>query len=230
MLFDLRGRHRRRAVKVIYVGLAVLMGGGLVFFGVGGNVSGGLFDAFKDSNGNVSDQTQKRRDAAVKAADTHPTDARLWANVARVEYQLAGQSKGYDPNTGQFSGEARKHLVAAKGAWERHLKLAEDKPDADLAATMKNALAALGDMAGAVRSQEIVLDARGKSAGYGDYAQLAQLAYAAGQARKGDLAAQKAVELAPKDQQKQLKASLDSLKAQAAGGGTSTPGAPAPSG
>ena len=38
---------------------------------------------------------------------------------------------------------------------------------------------------------------------------LAILAYQAGQLRKGDLAAAKAVELAPKDEQKDLKAQLD---------------------
>ena len=42
MLFDLRGRGRRRSVQTIYVALAVLMGGGLIFFGIGGSVSGGL--------------------------------------------------------------------------------------------------------------------------------------------------------------------------------------------
>ena len=45
MLFDLRGRGRRRTVQTIYLTLAVLMGGGLVLFGIGGSVSGGLFDA-----------------------------------------------------------------------------------------------------------------------------------------------------------------------------------------
>ena len=39
MLFDLRGR-RRRAVQATYLILAVLMGGGLVLFGIGGDVSG----------------------------------------------------------------------------------------------------------------------------------------------------------------------------------------------
>src|ERR671914_171088 len=50
MLFDLRGR-RRRAVQATYLTLAVLMGGGLVLFGIGGDVSGGLFDAFSDRSG-----------------------------------------------------------------------------------------------------------------------------------------------------------------------------------
>ena len=36
MLFDLRGRGRRRAVRVIYMGLALLFGVGFVGFGVGG--------------------------------------------------------------------------------------------------------------------------------------------------------------------------------------------------
>ncbi len=41
MLFDLRGRGRRRTVQVIYLGLALLIGAGLVFFGVGAGVGGG---------------------------------------------------------------------------------------------------------------------------------------------------------------------------------------------
>ena len=35
MLFDLRSPRRRRVIKVVYVFLAVLIGGGLIFFGVG---------------------------------------------------------------------------------------------------------------------------------------------------------------------------------------------------
>ena len=45
---------------------------------------------------------------------------------------------------------------------------------------------------------------------------LALLAYQAGQLRKGDLAAAKAVDLAPKDEQKELKDQLEQAKSQAA--------------
>ena len=45
---------------------------------------------------------------------------------------------------------------------------------------------------------------------------LALLAYQAGQPRKGDLAAAKAVDLAPKDEQKDLKNQLEQAKSQAA--------------
>ena len=53
MLFDLRGK-RRRLVQFTYLMLALLMGGGLVLFGIGGDVSGGLFNAFEDGGGNGS--------------------------------------------------------------------------------------------------------------------------------------------------------------------------------
>lgn len=49
MLFDLRGKGRRRTVKVVYGGLALLLGLGLVAFGIGGATSGGLVDAFTGS-------------------------------------------------------------------------------------------------------------------------------------------------------------------------------------
>ncbi|MBW3654031.1 MAG: hypothetical protein KY433_10710, partial [Actinobacteria bacterium] len=48
------------------------------------------------------------------------------------------------------------------------------------------------------------------------YAQLAVLAYQAGDTRTGDLAATRAIDLAPKDQRAQLRTALDQLKKQAA--------------
>jgi hypothetical protein len=233
MLFDLRGRGRRRTVQVIYLGLALLLGGGLVLFGIGGDVQGGLFDAFRDNQGNATEQFEERVDDARRRTTAQPQDAAAWAALANAEYQLAGQSKGYVQETGQFTGEARNHLVAAQRAWQRHLRLAGDRPNADLAATMRSALTQLGDSAGAVRAQEILLDQR-TDAGFGDYAQLAALAYAAGQTRKGDLAADRAKELAPKDQRDQLEQSLEQAKTQAAqqgaaGATTGATPAPAPS-
>ena len=49
MLFDLRGSGRRRTVKIVYITLAFLMGGGLILFGIGGGgaLPGGLVDAIQ---------------------------------------------------------------------------------------------------------------------------------------------------------------------------------------
>ena len=233
MLFDLRGRGRRRTVQVIYVTLALLMGGGLVLFGIGGNTDGGLFDAFSQNSGDATGQIEDRVEKAQKRADANPTDARAYAVLAEARYQLAGQSKGFDETTGEFSGKSREELVKAEQAWDKHLELAGDKPNINLAGTMLNAFVALDKPEKAVKAQELILDQR-PNPGFGDYARLAQFAYLADQTRKGDLAGQKALELAPKDQRKDLKASLDQVKAQAAqqaasgaaSGGTAAPATP----
>jgi hypothetical protein len=56
----------------------------------------------------------------------------------------------------------------------------------------------------------------------GTYSQLAQIAYAAGNTRKGDLASAKAVSLAPKDQKETVKSDLEQAKSQAASANAST--------
>ena len=164
MLFDLRGRGRRRVVKVIYLGLALLLGGGLVLFGIGGDVQGGLFDAFHENSGSASEQIEKTRQGAPSAPQAQPQQPGAVRELAEREFQLAGQSEGYNPNAQtaeqQFTGESRRHLEAAKRAWERHLRLAGDE-----AATRTSrrpcasAVVAGLTMRSAVRAQEIVIDA-----------------------------------------------------------------------
>jgi hypothetical protein len=230
MLFDLRARGRRRAIKVIYLFLALLMGGGLVFFGIGGNTSGGLFDAFK-SGGGGGGGTDKRLVSQVeryrKQLRLQPGDARTWAALTRAQYQVAGLGENYDQNTGAFTEKGKRALVTVERSWDRYMALNPPKPDADLAALMVQAFSPTGlsRPPKAVAAQEIVVDARPPSAGL--FSTLALLAYQAGQTRKGDLAAGKAVSLAPKDQQSLLKQQLQ--QAKQAGSGTSSPTATTPS-
>ena len=73
MLFDLRGRGRRRTVKIVYITLALLMGGGLVLFGIGGGgaMQGGLVDAITGSSGGDTGTArfdQREREAAAQDA------------------------------------------------------------------------------------------------------------------------------------------------------------------
>jgi hypothetical protein len=216
MLFDLRGRGRRRTVQVIYLSLAILMGGGLILFGIGSATGqGGLLDAFTGGGTSAQDQAEERVDEARTATESNPRDANAWARLAQEQYSLAGASEGFDETTGTFSGEAREHLQEARASWNRSLQLVgeDGRPNADVAAVMRNALSSLEDNAGAVRAQEIVIDSL-PDPGYGDFATLAQLAFLANQTRKGDLAADRAVELAPKDQRSSLKTQLEQLKNQ----------------
>lgn len=213
MLFDLRGSGRRTTVKVVYVTLAILMGGGLVFFGIGGDVNGGLFDAITNQSSGASsdeDTFQKRATAAQRAADANPKDPEAWAEVVRARYQLARAGDNVDPNTGQFTAGGIAQLKAADEAWQKHLALKPKEPDDSVATVMVRAYTVgLNDPVKAVAAQEIVAEARPKS---GTYADLASLAYAAGQISKGDLATKKALELADAADRETLKAELKEAK------------------
>jgi hypothetical protein len=235
MLFDLRGRGRRRTVQVIYVTLAVLMGGGLIFFGIGGSVSGGLFDAIgltgnSSNSGGGSDILAKQEKTAERRVRVNPSDAAAWATLARLHYQQAGQGDNYDQGTGQFKSGGRAELRQAAAAWERYLKLQQARPDPNLAALMVQAYAptALNQPTAGVEAAEIVADARPSAQ---SFFQLAVFAYAAGQTRKGDLAAQKAVQKTPSTDRPSVKSQLDAIKKQGgASAGSTGASAVSPSG
>lgn len=221
MLFDLRGRGRRRTVQVIYVTLALLMGGGLVLFGIGGATSGGLFDALGGSNGGGGPSVSKQISQVEKRLKTNPADAPSWAQLARLRFQDASQT-GYDQATSTFTDKGRQELAGVRTAWERYLALNPAKPDGDTALLMVQALgpSGLAANADAVKAMEIVLAQRPETSGL--YVQYANLAYSAGQTRKGDLAAAKAVDLAPKDQRAALKDNLAAAKKALAAGANGT--------
>jgi hypothetical protein len=217
MLFDLRGSGRRTTVKAVYLTLALLMGGGLVLFGIGGDVSGGLVDALTENDGSVSssDSTfRKRADQATREAQANPQDPAAWAEVARTRFQYASAGEFIDRNTGQYTAEGKAQLQEAATAWEKHLELAKNKPDDRVATVMVQAYSqgGLNEPEKAVQAQEIITEARPKDS---TFATLAVLAYQAGQTRKGDLATKEALSLADADDRETLKSELEQAKQQA---------------
>ena len=231
MLFDLRGRGRRRAVQVIYVSLALLMGGGLVLFGIGGATNGGLLDAFKSGAGSTSasDVFKKRVTAAETKVRARPADPAAWAELTRVRFQQASIGDGFDSNQGAFTDKGKDQLRGAESAWNRYLKLT-DKPSENVAVLMVQAFgpSGLDKPDEAVTAQEIVM--QGRKATPQQYVTLAALAYQAGQTRKAELASKKALQLAPKDDQEQIKAALQSARTAASATlGGDTPSTSTPS-
>jgi len=219
VLFDLRGR-RRRVVQATYLMLAVLLGGGLVFFGIGGDVSGGLFDAIGDrSGGSGSSIVEDRIDDNEEKLETDPRNAAALKDLARDWFQLANEQA--DPTTGQFTEEGQERLAKADEAWQRYLALDPKKPDPSLAQLMINVYGptALNKPAEAAEAAEILTAAEPTAQGY---LQLAQFAAQAGQERKADLAGQKAIELAPKAQRNRVKALVEQVT-QAAPPASTTP-------
>jgi hypothetical protein len=218
VLFDLRGRGRRRTVQGIYLSLAILMGGGLVLFGVGGNVSGGLLDALKDnqSTNGGSGVFEKRLKTAEKRVVAQPKNAAAWAEVAKLRFQVAGTGANYDQVTGAFTAKGKAELARVDQAWTRYTDLDPKKIDTSAAAFMVQAYAPTGlnNPEKLVRAYEFVIDGTAKPT-FDQYRNLSIYSYMAGQIRKGDLARTKALALAPKDQRDVVKQQIDAQKTEA---------------
>jgi hypothetical protein len=218
MLFDLRGAGRQRTVKAVYITLAFLMGGGLVLFGIGGDVSGGLVDAITERNSGGDTGTKRfeeREQRLVAKVRANPKDAASYAELARVRNQLASTGDNYDPQKNAYTAAGRAELQNAAAAWEKYLALNPKRPDDRVASLMVQTYGTLGQPANAATAQEVITEARPSAA---TFSQLAVFAYAAKQTRKGDLARAEALQLTPKDERAALKGQLDQAKAQAAGG------------
>ena len=211
MLFDLRGK-RRRAVQATYLTLALLMGGGLVLFGIGGEVSGGLVDAFKggDSNSSgVAPAVEKRVETNEKRLKASPENTVLLKELVRDQYSLATAQT--QSGAAGFPKEARDELRKADGYWKRYLAAEKGKPDASLATVALQLYdpTALNKPKDALQAATVVAESENDAA---SYLRVVQYAALANDKRTANLAATKAVDLAPKSQRKAVKAQADQLK------------------
>lgn len=214
MLFDLQSRGRRTAVKLIYLGLAVLMGGGFLLFGVGvGTGGGGFLDIFKGNGTSQSAQVSSAEKSAARQVRLHPQDPRAWYALAYARYQAAPYDNTLNGGNGAFTTGGRKKLVEASSAWQRYLKLDPQNPSPTLAHLMANAYSQSGldRPADASTAMEIVTQDQPTE---GNYVAFAEYAYLAQQYRKGDLAAARAVSLAPSSQQALVRNQLASIRRQ----------------
>jgi hypothetical protein len=212
MLFDLRSRGRRRTVQAVYLGLAVLMGGGLVLFGVGtGSGVGGLLNAFT-GNGSSKQSAiiSSAEKTALKQTQKNPSNPAAWAALETARYQNASSS-GFNTNTGTYTDAGKKELANATGAWQKYLTLTK-APSNDLAIFAGNAYAALGQYANSASAWEIATES--DSSSVKSFECLAMTAYAANQTRKGDLAATKAASMVPKASRKTVTSQIALAKTQ----------------
>ena len=225
MLFDLRGRGRRRTVKIVYLALALLMGGGLVLFGIGGATQ---------RRPRRRDHRQRRRrhehrhgsyKKRLKALEQRPrrptrSDAAPGPRSPAPRFQRAGVGDNFDPTTGAYTAKGKR--AAARRRPRRGTatsRSTRNKPDDRVAGLMVQAFGPAGlepDPRGRRRRR------RSSPTRAADAATLfAQLADARlpgrpdpqGRPRR----ATRRVELAPKEQRKTLKAQLDQAKQQAHG-------------
>src|ERR1700761_1698804 len=124
MLFDLRSRGRRRVVKVIYLGLAIVMGAGLILFGVGtGSGLGGLLNAFTGNGSNNQGQVISAQEkAAIKQTKQQPTNPSAWAALIQARYETAS-GNDFNSSTNTYSAAGKRELAQVGADWQRYLQL-----------------------------------------------------------------------------------------------------------
>jgi tetratricopeptide (TPR) repeat protein len=212
MLFDLRSRGRRRTVQAVYLGLALIMAGGLVLFGVGtGSGIGGLLNAFTGSGSNQQSSiiSQQEKDA-LKQTKANPNDPNAWSNLITARYASASGS-GYNSSTQTYTAAGKKELQGVADAWQHYTQLTKN-PSANTAVLAARAYAQLGDYSQSASAWD--------SATVADPSQvrsfecLAISAYAAKQNRLGDLASAKVASMVPKASRKTLQTQIDTAKTQ----------------
>ncbi len=107
MLFDLRGRGRRNTVRVIYIGLAVLLGVGLVGFGVGGGFGGGgILNSAGNNEGAGGASFSSKIAKYEKVTKKEPSNISAWENLAKNLLHEAG-NEGNLTSTGRPEREGQ---------------------------------------------------------------------------------------------------------------------------
>ncbi len=222
MLFDLRGRGRRGTVRVIYIGLALLMGVGLVGFGIGGGFGGGgLFSAATENEGANGATFASQIKKYKKLTQQQPSNVSAWEDLVKAQLHEAG-NEGYVTRSGEVTSKGKELYAQAAQSWSSYMALNPSKPNAELAQLMVSVYGeqGLNQPAQAVQVLQIAVAARPTSVAL--YAALAEYAYRAKNVRVGDLASAKAISLAPASEQARLKTELAEVRKNPTGTGSSS--------
>ena len=215
MLFDLRGRGRRRTVQIIYAGLALLIGFGLIGLGVGGGFgSGGILSGLTGEEGSSSASFAAQVQKYEKAIHKNPNDVRAWEQLTLAQLHEAGGETYVVDN--KLTSKGKELYVQIAQSWNHYLALNPSGPSIPLAKEMVTVFGeeGLNEPAEAVKVLQLIVAAEPTNSSY--YRFLAEYAYKAHNTRIGDLASEKAVALAPASERKQLKTALAEVKKNAA--------------
>lgn len=208
MLFDLQG-PRKTAVKVIYLGLAILMAGGLVLFGIGSNVNGGLADIFGGSSS--ADAAKDQVNTYSEQVQKNPKNTAALSKLIAARYSVAGDESNFNPDSGEFTAEGKQQLELAKKDWVNYKKQTGDKASTQTANYAVQVYLGLQDAKGAMEVQELVTERDPNAANY-----LALMLYAsyAGSSLVATGAEQRALALASKDEKAEVKDQIKQIKEQ----------------
>ncbi len=216
MLFDLQSGKRRRVVQVVFGFLAFIFFISFVGFGIGSDVTGGIFDAIGlggDSNSSDPQYEQQIEDAEAAIA-ANPDDGAAYADLIAAYFGSASTGISRDSQTGQVTidTDAKSDLQKAAQAWDDYMATKPKRTDVSAAASAVQVFVLLNDATGASEAQGVVAEEQGTVSAY---AQLALYLYADNKIKAGDEAGKKAVAAAEPSQVKQVQKTVDSYREQA---------------
>jgi hypothetical protein len=136
MLFDLRGRGRRRTVQAVFLGMALLFLISYVGAGVGtGGGGGGLLNAFTGNNGANSASFAGKVEAAEKRTKRKPTEAAAWAALADAQLHQASEPEFYTAvgERETYNAKGRALLAKVSNSWNAYLRLNPHHASSELA-------------------------------------------------------------------------------------------------
>jgi hypothetical protein len=240
MLFDLRSPGRRNLIRVVYAGLAVLMGGGLIFFGIGGS-GGGLFSDVGGGGGGGGNPFEDDISNAEAKLQQNPQDTAALAELVQLHYQAGSNQIEVNQDSGaqSLTDDGEQQLQAAADAWARYLRLTKKSgtpPANGVSLVAVQTFAVLGDAtfskalsatsatdaldsandavtswSDAAEAQQILAGAQPTAQAYG---KLAFYLYRAGDIAAGDQAATQASQLATANEKASLEQQLKQTKKQ----------------
>ena len=217
MLFDLRGRGRRRAVRVIYIGLALLMGVGLVGFGIGGGFGGGgLFSAATNNEGASHASFAAEVTKYRKLTQQQPDEL---AGLGKPHQGAAARSRRRNLRLGlradqQGQGSSSRR---PRQAWRSYIAHQPEDEQSQLAKEILPIYGEEGLNEPSQILQKLNLIVAAEPNSYTYNRELAIYAYKTKNVRLGDLAAAKAIALAPAEDRAKLKTALAEVKANPSG-------------
>jgi hypothetical protein len=215
MLFDLRGRGRRRTVRIVYSGLALLFFLGFVGFGVGSFGGGGVAELLGGKGGGGGENYGAQVKAAKKVTVEQPSNPAAWSGLIHALLLEAANGENYNKVESEegFTPKAQPVLEQVQEAWQHYLKLVRH-PNSELAGDVMRIYTSTGGLNNpALAVSTLKTEIAGRAPNVTLYYDLAVLSYEAKDKHEGERAAAKAIALAPASDKKILEGRLAELKA-----------------
>jgi hypothetical protein len=211
VLFDLQSPRRRRVVRVVFGGLAIIFAISFVFLGVG--TGGGGF-SFSDLFGGGSGSTSTAFDDDIKAADAklvvNPNDPTALASLVRLHYSAANSDTD---SSGAPTSDGIQHLREAADAWNKYVKASKGdlsptaavyalntfdllaridfstaRSDTTATEALTDINASVDDWKSAAQAQQVLIEKQPNKATSNSFSTLAQYLYLSGDTKGGNQA------------------------------------------